>query len=204
MGNLLVGGTEGVAGTTFANYEFRDAARNRSDNFAAHPQSLALDTLFVLTSRHTAGPSELLINALRGIDQSVVKLVVVGETTRGLAAGMVRRTYTPSEGEWEYSAWMLSSICSNATGESDYMYGLIPNGEMVDELDTGKPLNMKWPSNWGWDEREGATQDQHMQNVVDMIRGNHEIPAKQVGYASKHDHEGLPRKYCFPTNMMVE
>jgi C-terminal processing protease CtpA/Prc len=204
MGNLLVGSTEGVAGTTFADYEFLDPSRNRTVSFAEHPQSLALKQIFILTSRHTAGPAELLINALRGIDQNTVKLVVVGETTRGLAAGMVRRTYIPPDSEWEYSAWMLSCVCENAAGQGDYMYGLIPNGGQVNELDISKPLNMKWPSAWGWDSREGATRDQHMQCVVDMIRGNMEFPANNVHDSSKHDLNGYPRKYCFPTNLMVE
>ncbi len=138
MGNLLVGNTEGVADKLFSNYEFdkgnpKAPARTEA-KFAPHQYGIGVGTVYVITSRYTAGASELLINALRGLDQNVVKLVVVGESTQGLAAGMVKQTIAhPTDPEWEYSAWMLAFRCSNGTEYRDYTWGLVPNGGTVDE-----------------------------------------------------------------------
>ncbi|MDR1671030.1 MAG: hypothetical protein LBR57_00750 [Alistipes sp.] len=205
MGNLLVGNIPGVAGQTFARYRSdgnSSSSLNRTVPFATHTAGIAADTLFILTSRHTAGPAELLINALRGLDQSVVKLVTVGETTRGLSAGMVRRDYTPS-GQWKYSAWMLACHCYNAAGNGDWAYGLMPNGMAVDEWKGNE--NLRWSATWGY--KYGVnlqSQDQFLRYAVEMIRGSHEIPAKNVENSDKRQLPGLRREFCFPANLMME
>jgi hypothetical protein len=203
MGNLLVGNVEGVAGKTFADCVFHDAGHNRTLTFEKPAVGgIAADTVFVLTSRHTAGAAELLINALRGLDQEVVKLVVVGETTRGLAAGMVKRTVQdPLDASWEYSAWMLAFRCRNAAGQGDYTWGLVPNSE-VDEMARGD--NMKWSTTWEWKGTSGSTEDPLIKRAVDIIKRRQMLPAGEVVNASKRSITGSPREFCFPTNMTME
>jgi hypothetical protein len=208
MGNLLAGNAPDVAGKVFAKYTSRGGAQaatlDRTALFAAHADGIALDRLFILTSRHTAGAAELLINALRGLDQQKVKLVVVGETTLGLAAGMVKRTHTPTDGEWEYSAWMVSHGVQNDTGQGNYMYGLVPNGPTVDEW-RGRE-NLQWSASWGWKTNDvsDSSQDQMLLQAVLMIRGSQNIPSGSVSNAPQRQQTGLPREFCFPANMMME
>jgi len=202
MGNLLVGNLEGVAGKTFAKYEFSalaPASAGRTAQFAAHADGIAPRTVYVLTSRHTAGAAELLINALRGLDQSVVKLVVIGETSRGMAAGMVERSHT-ADG-LVYRANMLAFRCLNDAAQGDYTSGFVPNGGEVDEWKRGD--NIKWSTTWGWKEQEGATQDQMVKRAVDIIRGSATMPVAGVVNASDRQRGGYPREFCFPTNMMM-
>jgi C-terminal processing protease CtpA/Prc len=207
MGNLLVGGVDGVSGRTFSDYITNGNSATshlaRRATFASHAAGLDLPMVFILTSRHTAGAAELLINALRGLDQTVVKLVVVGEVTQGLSAGMVRTTHAEAAGEWEYSAWMLACRCENDAGQSDWMFGLSPNGTVVNEWERGE--NMRWSATWGW--KPGLslqTQDPFLRGAVDYIRGSRDIPVGMVLNASQRKRSGLPRQFCFPTNMMME
>lgn len=209
VGSLLVGGVEGVAGQTFAEYEFaadntgNTAAAGKTALFSKLENSLAADTVYVLTSPHTAGASELLINALRGLGPERVKLVVTGGVTQGLATGMVKRTYTdPTPDGMEYSAWILAFGCENADGEGGYNWGLVPNGGEVDEFARGD--NLRWSTTWGWKSQLGATNDPILKQAVDMIAGRQFVPAGEVVNASKHARTGFPRKFCFPTNMTME
>ncbi len=205
MGNLLVGNVEGVAGTTFAYYTFNDASRNRTARFEAHPDGIAPQTVFILTSKHTAGAAELLINALRGLRDGegdpMINLVVVGEVTQGLAGGMVKRTIPdPRDPAREYSAWILSFRCRNAAGEGDYIWGLVPNSE-VNEFERGD--NMKWLSTWGWRGGAGSTEDPLLKRAMDIVMGRQMMPVGVVGNAAKRSRTGYPREYCFPTNMTM-
>jgi C-terminal processing protease CtpA/Prc len=213
LGNLLVGGVPDVAGKTFAQYVF-DAkslyAAGRTATFKAEENSIAADnmTVFVLTSPHTAGASELLINALRGLDQSVVKLVMIGSVTQGMSAGMVKRTYVPEGGDLEYSAWITAFRCYNALGRNaqggDYIYGLTPNGGMVSEWDRSNfGENLKWSTSWGWKGQLGSTEDQLVKRAVDMIVGREVIPTANVVNASQRQRSGYPREFAFPTNMTM-
>ncbi len=209
MGNLLVGNVTGstedgeyaVAGKTFANYTFNNSARNRTVNFETHPDGIAPKTVFILTSKHTAGAAELLINALRGLDQSVVNLVVVGEVTQGLAAGMVKRTVVdPIDSSREYSAWIVSFRCTNGRKEGEYIWGLVPNSE-VNELERGD--NMKWSATWEWKGANGSTEDPLIKRAVDIIKGRQLMPTGVVGISAKRSRTGYPREFCFPTNMTM-
>jgi hypothetical protein len=147
----------------------------------------------------------LLINALRGLDQNVVKLVVVGETTAGLAAGMVKRTVPDPNpnaegGPWEYSAWILAFRCQNAEGLGDYTYGLVPNSE-VNEMERGD--NMKWSTTWEWKGTAGSTEDPLIKRAVDIIKGRQLMPAGVVVNAAKRSRTGAPREFCYPANMTI-
>ncbi|MDR2912248.1 MAG: hypothetical protein LBV38_02950 [Alistipes sp.] len=202
MGNLLVGNVEGVGGTTFATYEFATggAGADKTVAFAPHPSGIAAKTVYILTSPQTAGASELLINALRGIDQSVVRLVVIGSVTQGLSAGMVKRTVMVGDDEWEYSAWMLAFRCVNAQGQGDYTYGLVPNGGEVNELSGD---NLKWSNVWGWKGQLGATEDALVRRAVRLITGEEFASPGGVVNSSSHQRSGFPREYCFPTNLIM-
>ena len=206
LGNLLVGDVPGVAGKTFAEYRFdRDntLAQTRTARFESHSSGIGVDTVFVLTSPYTAGASELLINALRGLDQQTeVKLVVIGAVTQGLAAGMVKRTYRPGN-EWEYSAWMLACRPYNDARQGDYMYGLVPNGGEVDEWDrSNNGANIKWSGTWGWKGIPGS-EDKLLERAVQMIKGSQNIPLGAVVNSAQRQRKDLPREFCFPTNMMI-
>jgi C-terminal processing protease CtpA/Prc len=212
LGNLLAGGVPGVAGKTFAQYVFdgKSPYAGRTATFEAEENSIAADnmTVFVLTSPHTAGASELLINALRGLDQSVVKLVMIGSVTQGMSAGMVKRTYIPEGGDLEYSAWIVAFRCYNEAGRNaqggDYIYGLAPNGGMVSEWDrSNNGLNLKWSTSWGWKGQLGSTEDQLVQRAVDMIAGREMVPPANVVNASQRQRSGYPREFAFPANMTM-
>ncbi len=205
MGNLLVGNVEGVAGKTFAEYTFNDATRSRTATFEAHPAGIAPQTVFILTSRHTAGAAELLINALRGLKNeeggSLINLVVVGEVTQGLAGGMVKRTLPdPRDDAREYSAWILSFRCHNAMGEGDYIWGLVPNSE-VNELERGD--NFRWLSTWEWKGVTGVVEDPLLKRAMDIVLGRLLMPTGVVGNAAKRSRTGYPREFCFPTDLTM-
>ena len=202
-----MGNREGVADKIFSKYEFDkgnpEAPARTEARFAPHEHGIGVGTVYVLTSRFTAGASELLINALRGLDQSVVKLVVVGEATQGLAAGMVKKTVAhPTDPAWEFSAWMLAFRCSNGTeGGRDYTWGLVPNGGTVDEWNA---RNIIWSTTWEWKGEVGSTEDPLIETAVDMIIGREFVPEGNVINDSKRARSGLPRSFCFPTNMTMD
>jgi C-terminal processing protease CtpA/Prc len=206
MGDLLVGDAPGVADQTFASYEFNDrsAAHDYVKTFAPNPSGVGVDTVFVLTSPHTAGASELLINALKGLNQNLVKLVMVGSNTQGMAVGMVKQTLPdpdPDSG-WEYSAWMLAFRCYNAAGDGDYQFGFINNGGNIDEWDNA---NVKWSDAWGWKGRAGSTEDPIMMRVMEIVTGLEPYPAGNVIANSQPIRRtGFPREFCFPTNMTMD
>jgi hypothetical protein len=206
MGSLLVGNVEGVAGKTFAEYTFNNSTYNRTVTFEAHPDGIAPKTVFILTSRHTAGAAELLINALRGLEDgegnNIINLVVIGEVTQGLAGGMVKRTVPDREDPTrEYSAWILSFRCKNDVGEGDYVWGLVPNSE-VNELERGD--NMKWLSTWEWKGVTGSTEDPLLKRAMDIVIGRQLMPTGVVGNAAKRSRTGYPREFCFPTDMTMD
>lgn len=220
VGNLLAGNTTGViegrdgdedeeyvvAGRKFADYTFNGTASppRTSAVFAAHEHGIKPGTVYVLTSRNTAGAAELLINALRGLEQSVVKLVMIGEVTQGLAAGMVKRTIPdPTDPGWEYSAWMLAFTTKNAAGQGNYTSGLVPNGGEVSEWTRGE--NMKWSTEWKWKGEIGSTEDPLIRRAVEIIEGRQSTPTGSVVIStSKRSREGLPREFCFPTDMTIK
>ncbi len=203
MGNLLVGDAKGVSGRTFASYKFNGKApvADRTAKFASHPSGVGVDTVFVLTSSHTAGASELLINALKGLGESTVKLVMIGDTTQGLAAGMVKQTPGGLDPEWEYSAWMLAFRCYNDAEEGNYQYGFVGNGGEVREWDNA---NIRWSDTWVWKGRLGSNEDALLKRAMDIITGLQPYPGGEVINATQQMRRlGYPREFCFPTNMTM-
>lgn len=198
LGNLLV--PETAIGKTFARYEFNATApapsRTMVVPFEAHEQSINMPTIIILTSRNTAGPAELLINALRGIDD-VVKLIVVGDVTEGMNVGMVRKTYEAEE--WEYDIHMAAFRCYNDKGQGDYRYGLSPNDGIIDEWDD--PL---WSATWGWKNIPGSVEDRLLERALDFVVKLAPVPVGNVLDSEMHQRDGYPRDFCYPMNMTMD
>lgn len=194
VGNLLV--PEAARGMTFARYESPTGSRTVA--FEPEAGSVAVDTIVVLTGPRTAGGSELLINALRGIEPTV-KLLVVGDLTQGMSVGMARRMYATTS--WEYDTWTASARTFNAAGEGEYGYGFVPNGGTVGEW---SGTGTRWSDTWGWKPVQGMTQDPLLFRAMELITGTSRMPTNGVLPSSRRERGGYPREYEYPTNMIVD
>ncbi len=195
VGNLLV--PEAARGVKFSDYAFHEEG-GRSSVFEPDPRGVAVDSIFVLTGPRTAGGSELLINALRGIPEDVLKLVVVGDTTLGLSVGMVSEVYRTTS--WSYEMYIASARVANALGEGDYRYGLVPNGGTVSEW---SGAGVRWSQTWGWKELAGQTQDPLLARAMEFVLGSTRMPVGRVLDASTRQRAGLPREFEYPNNMIL-
>lgn len=83
--------------------------------------ALNLKRLYCLTTSQTASASELLINALRGID---VEVILIGTTTKGKNVGM--ETTELNDGKNDYKLYPVTFYTLNAKRESDYSDGFLP------------------------------------------------------------------------------
>jgi C-terminal processing protease CtpA/Prc len=99
---------------------------NFSDE-ASDADALGLRKLYVLATEQSASASEMVINALRGID---VEVVVIGETTNGKNVGMNRFEFTDASGT--YHMWPITFKVLNAKGFCDYAGGFTPDFEIND------------------------------------------------------------------------
>ena len=95
--------------------------------------------IYVIGTSSTASASELLINALRGVDKEVVLVGV--ENTNGKDVGM--EVYTPrkSYDGYRYTLAPISFQCYNAKGESDYDNGFVPTLRPSVDYETYVPAN---------------------------------------------------------------
>ena len=83
--------------------------------------NLNLEKLWVITSRHTASASEMVIKGLEGLD---VEVNMVGKTTEGKNCGM-----DVEEREFDsftYTYAPITFMNENAKGDSDYAEGITP------------------------------------------------------------------------------
>ncbi len=185
-------------GQVFANYEFnsKHADQNHSAVIASHANSVGLKTVFILTSGHTAGASELLINGLLGLDG--ITLVVIGEKTEGMNVGMVKRTY--ANNGYVYGVYPAAFRCYNAKSNGDYQYGLLPNGGEVNEWNGD---NIKWSSTWNWKDFPGATEDPLLYKALTYVVGNAAMPANPVLYATSQQKSGYPRIFSVQASMIM-
>lgn len=110
-----------------------------SPNAPSDYPKLNLSTVYVLTSYNTASASELVINALRGID---VNVVLIGKATRGKNVGM--EVLTVGKGELKgtnlekkYEIAPITFQSYNAKGFGDYEKGFTPDVE----VDEANPFN---------------------------------------------------------------
>ena len=209
IGNRLVPQT--ANGKTFARYEFNTnhSANNRTALFSANSvESLEVPIIFILTSKHTAGAAELLINALNGIDD--VKLVVIGDATEGMNVGTVRHPgYRNSVSpDWEYDIRIVAFRCYNSADFGDYQYGFVPNGGTVDEFNKStwlKVPNTEWMEFWSWrGGKSGGMEDPLLAKAMNYVRGIEQIPTGKVQASTTRTRSGFPRDFCFPTNMTMD
>lgn len=185
-------------GQTFAQYEFNASlsSMNRTVPLEIHANSAAVKTVFILTSKMTAGASELLINSLRGLKG--VDLVVIGDTTEGMNMGMVKCPF--STDDYEYEAYPLAFKCYNAEGDGDYEYGLNPNGGVINEW-AGN--NVIWRDSFGWNPLNGGTQDALLEKAVSYIRGASIMPTNPVMNGSSGQRLGYPRTFSVQASMTM-
>lgn len=94
------------------------------DSSSATTYGFDFDKIYIIGTYDTASASELVINALRGIDKEVV---LVGTETNGKNVGMeVVQTTQPIDGYY-YTFAPISFQSYNAKGQSDYDDGFIPD-----------------------------------------------------------------------------
>lgn len=108
-------------------YFYYDKDANLGTSLA--PGILNMSHVYVLTGSGTASASELVINALRGID---VQVTLIGERTTGKNVGMEYDDKKIKDGTYRIVPITFQSY--NAKGESDYEGGFEPDIE-VDEND---------------------------------------------------------------------
>ena len=152
--NLLATSIAGTAceGKSFAEYRYNDTRMREMGNKrkvelfgeklsddALKSQladcKLNLNNLYIIVSDETASASELVINALEGID---LNIFLIGKTTRGKNVGMEVITVGKgqskgSELEKTYDIAPITFQTYNAKGFGDYEKGFVPNLE-VDEI----------------------------------------------------------------------
>jgi C-terminal processing protease CtpA/Prc len=196
MANLIV--PPSMDGEVFAKYEFNGKHGTKTVNLLSDPGSAGLSTVFILTSEHTAGASELLINSLRGLDG--MTLVVIGDTTEGMNTGMIERTYDTDE--YQYRVWPVAFRCYNAMDEGDYHWGFTPNVTPVNEFED---KNAKWPATWGWKGTVGATEDPLLFEAMQLIVGNKAMPTDRVAAGTMMRRKsGYQRLFSVRARMTME
>ncbi len=201
VGNLIVPAE--AAEMTFARYEFADgeaADSNHISKFEPHESSIGVPLVFVLTSSHTSGAAELLINALRGLEP-VVKVVVVGDVTEGMNVGMVHKRITATETGHQYDVWMAAWRTYNANGDGNYGYGLTPNGGTLNEWQGD---NVLWSDTWEWKGWEGATEDPLLERAMEFVRGISPLPTSRVLDNPSRKRSGFPRQFSVKANMLLD
>ncbi len=196
MANLII--PESLNGSVFAKYVFNGMHGEQTSTLQAHAGSVGLTTVFVLTSGHTAGASELLINGLKGIDGMTV--VMVGDITEGMNVGMVERTYRTDD--YEYDVYPVAFRCYNGKDEGNYEFGLSPNGEKVNEWQGD---NIKWRDAFdGWQGVPGKTEDQLLLKALNYIVGNTPMPVNPVLYSTSRQRSGYPRDFTVQMSMTID
>ncbi len=83
---------------------------------------LNLDRLYCVVSGYTASASELVVNALAGID---IEVILIGDTTKGKNVAM--EVFTKTYDGWDYTFAPITIALSNAKGEGDYSSGFVPD-----------------------------------------------------------------------------
>ena len=91
--------------------------------FLNEPNTLDMKTVYVLATGDSASASEMVINALRGVDG--LKVVHIGTKTNGKNVGMDLRE-TSIDG-YDYEMWPITFKILNAKDFTDYADGLEPD-----------------------------------------------------------------------------
>lgn len=198
MANLIA--PEAISGKTFVKYQFNEQTGREIEEvkFAPHAQSIGVPMLIVLTTTHTAGPAELVINGFNAMGDDV-KLIVVGEVTEGMNAGMVPFRDAVSSEEYEYDAYPVAFECFNANGEGKYSNGISPNGHTVSEWEE---TNLTWVD-WEW--KAGAKhKDALLVTALQYAEGNIQPPTLPAIFPQSGSKQGLPRNFSVRPAMIME
>jgi hypothetical protein len=91
-------------------------------NFLDEPNSLDMKRVYILGTKNSASSSEMLINALRGVD---VEVILIGTHTDGKNVGMDLRD--TRIGQYRYEMLPISFKMLNAKDFCDYAGGFAPN-----------------------------------------------------------------------------
>lgn len=130
----LIGNTAIPNSTTFAYLTFNEDFQDNEEQwyFRNEPNKLAtIDKVYVLATGDSASASEMVINALRGIDFPVI---LIGEQTEGKNVGM--NLFEKTIDGYDYEMWPITFKISNAKHFSDYANGFEPDYKVSDLVGT--------------------------------------------------------------------
>ena len=120
--------------------DYRTYDYHKFFNDLAERYNFSFSKFYVIVSSRTASASELLINALRGINYEVI--VVGNENSIGKDVGM-EVPYEKTIGDYCYQPVVITFQSYNAKGESDYNNGFAPNMKLSDDY------RKYVPEDWG-------------------------------------------------------
>ena len=116
-----------TSNTKMANYWKRD--HTFENNISGTPiHTLNLPKIYILTSKHTASASELIINGLK----PYLTVVQIGETTLGKNLASITLKDKTKGSKWAMQPIVLRS--ENAAGFGHYETGLVPNFEIKEDV----------------------------------------------------------------------
>jgi hypothetical protein len=119
---------ESLDGNVFATYEHNDKKKEENYNYLmkAHPLSLNLETLYVITSGNSASASEALVNGL----SPFIQVVSIGTQSYGKPVGM----YAFYQDTDYYAYVPVTFKISNSEGYGEYYDGLPVAMEVADDI----------------------------------------------------------------------
>ena len=116
-----------TSNTKMINYWKRD--HTFENNISGTPiHTLNLSKIYILTSKHTASASELIINGLK----PYLTVVQIGETTLGKNLASITLKDKTKGSKWAMQPIVLRS--ENAAGFGHYETGLVPNFEIKEDV----------------------------------------------------------------------
>nr|WP_311459282.1 S41 family peptidase [uncultured Capnocytophaga sp.] len=116
-----------TSNTKMINYWKRD--HTFENNISGTPiHTLNLPKIYILTSKHTASASELIINGLK----PYLTVVQIGETTLGKNLASITLKDKTKGSKWAMQPIVLRS--ENAAGFGHYETGLVPNFEIKEDV----------------------------------------------------------------------
>ena len=125
--------------------------------------NLDLKRVYILTSQNTASASELIINGLK----PYMNVICIGNRTHGKYVGSITITDGDNKQAWAVQPIVFKSL--NVDGETDYINGLKPTIEIMDD----------YKYNLG-DERESL-----LNTAIQHIGGRRNFPSRKINNIAK-------------------
>lgn len=135
------------------------------DHFLNEGNSLKLTRVYVLATRDTASASEMVINALRGVD---IEVVHIGERTNGKNVGM-DLLETTIDG-YDYELRPITFKIMNAKDNTDYADGFGPNHTKDEFWDLTNENGSGILHDFGTD-ANGRANERLLKTALDLIDG---------------------------------